>query len=80
MLMFEKEDYLIKFDLKSKYHHLDIFKAHQTYLGFSWIMDHRPKYFVFTILSFGLVTACYALTKLLRALERPRSESSFVLG
>ena len=38
MLMFKKEDYLIKFDLKSGYHHLDIFKAHQsdqTYLGFS---------------------------------------------
>jgi len=39
MLMFEKDDYLIKFDLKSGYHHLDIFEVHQTYLGFSWPVD-----------------------------------------
>jgi len=28
MLMLEKQDYLIKFDLKLGYHHLDIFKEH----------------------------------------------------
>ena len=69
ILMFEKQDYMIKFDLKSEYHHLDIFEAHQTYLGFSWTaIDQSPKYFVFTVLPFGLVTACCAFTKLLRPL------------
>ena len=69
-LMFEKDDYLIKFDLKSGYHHLDIFGAHQTYLGFSWPVNRIPRYFVFTVLPFGLATACYAFTKLLRPLVR----------
>ena len=69
-LMFEKDDYLIKFDLKSGYHHLDIFEAHQTYLGFSWPVNRIPRYFVFTVLPFGLATACYAFTKLLRPLVR----------
>ena len=68
MLMFEREDFLIKFDLKSGYHHLDIFEAHQTYLGFSWTIDRSPRYFVFAVLPFGLATACYAFTKLLRPL------------
>jgi len=46
MLMFEEQDYLMKFDLKSGYHHLDIFREHQTYLGFSWVMGKETKYFV----------------------------------
>jgi len=66
MLMFKKEDYLIKFDLKSGYHHLDIFEAHQTYLGFSWPVGQVSRYYVFKVLPFGLATACYAFTKLLR--------------
>ena len=33
LLMFTKEDFLFKFDLKSGYHHLDIFEPHQKYLG-----------------------------------------------
>jgi len=69
-LQFEKGDYLIKFDLKSGYHHLDIFEAHQTYLGFSWPVGQVSRYFVFTVLPFGLATACYAFTKLLRPLVR----------
>ena len=33
LLMFAKDDFLFKFDLKSGYHHLDIFEAHQKYLS-----------------------------------------------
>lgn len=33
---FQKGYYKSKFDLKSKYHHIDIFAAQQTFLGFSW--------------------------------------------
>ena len=60
----------MNFDLKSGYHHLDIWEAHQSYLGFSWEMDGARKYFVFVVLPFGLATACYAFTKLLRPLIR----------
>ena len=35
MLMVEQTDLLLKFDLKSGYHHMDIFEPHQAYLGFA---------------------------------------------
>ena len=59
LLMFTKEDFLIKFDLKSGYHHLDIFEPHRKYLGFAWGVGDKLGYFVFNVLPFGLVTACY---------------------
>ena len=35
-LMFRKNGYMFSFDLKSGYHHVEIFQPHQTFLGFSW--------------------------------------------
>ena len=55
--------YLFKFDLKSGYHHVDIFDEHQTYLGFSWEINQQTHYFVFTVLPFGLGTARLCLPK-----------------
>ena len=49
--------YLFKFDFRNGYHHIDIFDSHQTYLGFSWDISGATKYFVFTVLSFGLSSA-----------------------
>ena len=66
MLLFEKGDFMFSFDLKSGYHHVDIATIHQKYLGFSW----QGAYYVFTVLPFGLSTACYMFTKLLRPLVR----------
>ena len=34
-LMFRKNGYMFSFDLKSGYHHIEIFQPHQTFLGFS---------------------------------------------
>jgi len=68
MLLLNKEDYLFKLDLKSGYHHLDIFEPHQTYLGFSWELSGKQSYLVFKVLPFGLASACYAFTKRLRPL------------
>ena len=48
-----KEGYLFKFDLKKVYHHIDIFKPHQKFLGFSWVFKGNTKFFVFTVLPFG---------------------------
>ena len=31
--------FIFSFDLKASYHHVDIFPAHQTYLGFLWIFQ-----------------------------------------
>ena len=54
---------LFKFDLKSGYHHLDVFPPHQAYLGFSWIIDGELKYF-------GLTSSPYIFTELLRPLVK----------
>ena len=35
-LFFKKGAWIITFDLKSGYHHLDINQAHQQFLGFVW--------------------------------------------
>ena len=59
MTLFEKGDYLFSFDLKAGYHHIDIAETHRKYLGFSW----QKRYYVFTVLPFGLSTACYIFYK-----------------
>ena len=69
-MMFERHEYMFKFDLKSGYHHVDIYQEHQKYLGFRWDDDDKVQYFVFTVLPFGLSTACYCFTKLMRPLVR----------
>jgi len=65
-----KGGFLFNFDLKSGYHHIDIFPEHQTYLGFSWNIQGIPKYFCFTVLPFGLSSAPYIFTKVLRPLVK----------
>ena len=70
MLLFQKEDYLFSFDLKSGYHHVDIHKQHQKYLRFAWDMGHGLQHYMFKVLPFGLATACYIFTKLLRPLVK----------
>ena len=52
-----KGDFLFSFDLKSGYHHFDIFPDHQTFLGFSWFFSGAVKYFCFIVLPFGLSSA-----------------------
>ena len=63
---FEVGDFLFTFDLKSGYHHIDIHENFQSFLGFTW----NQKKFVFTVLPFGLATACYIFTKVLRPIVK----------
>lgn len=56
--------FFFTFDLKSGYHHIEIFPDHRQYLGFSWRFDSVVKYFVFPVLPFGLSSAPYIFTKL----------------
>lgn len=68
---FGSATYFTKFDLKSGYHHLDIFSEHQPYLGFSWPdSEGETCYYMFTVLPFGLSSAPYIFTKLLRPMIR----------
>ena len=68
MQLFQKGDYLFTFNLKSSYHHIDIFEPHRKFLGLQWEVCGEPLYFVFTVLPFSLATACYAFTKILQPL------------
>lgn len=68
-------------DLKSGYHHVDICLEHQRYLGFSWQFNSVPRYFTFVVLPFGLSSACFSFTKLLRPLVcrwRSMGHNSFI--
>ena len=69
--MFDKDFYFGTFDLKSGYHHIPIAKEHQKYLGFAWLFpDGKVRYFKFLVLPFGLASACYAFTKMMRPLVK----------
>ena len=58
------------FVLKSGYHHVDIFPDHRKYLAFSWeFVRGHTRFFQFTVLPFGLSSALYIFTKLLKPLE-----------
>ena len=58
------------FDLKSGYHHIDILEPHRQYFGFSWELHGVKQFYFFKVFPFGLSTACYAFTKLLRPLVK----------
>ena len=64
------DGYVFKFDLKSAYHHVDVFKEHQTYLGFSRKIDYLVKFFLFTVLPIALSTAPFAFAKVVRPLVK----------
>ena len=68
--LFKKGNFAFSFDLKSGYHHVDIHKESQPYLGFSWGDSDMRKFYFFCVLPFGLSTACYVFTKLLRPLVK----------
>ena len=63
--------FFTKFDLKSGYHHVEIFPDHRKYRGFAWkITNEKIRYFMFNVLPFGLSTAPYIFTKLVRPLVK----------
>ena len=64
--MFVTGDYLFTFDLKSAYHHIEIFEQHRPYLGFSWDKGGGTHYYQFNVLPFGLATAPFIFTKMMK--------------
>lgn len=62
--------FMFSFDLKSGYHHIEIFEEHWQYLGFSWTEDGITRFYVFLVLPFGLATAGYIFTKVCRVLVK----------
>ena len=64
------QNWLFSFDIKSGYHHIDIFPPDQEFLGFSWSKDGVTRFYKFTVLPFGISTGPYIFTKVLRPLIR----------
>ena len=58
--------YLFSFDLKSGYHHIDMLPDHTQYLGFAWCNT----YYKIMVLPFGLTSAPYIFTKIMRCLVK----------
>jgi hypothetical protein len=79
--IFKKGDFMCSFDLKSGYHHVNIFPDHTEYLSFAWrFQDGTTRYFSFLVLPFGLSTAPYIFTKFLRPLVKHwRSKGIFMV-
>jgi hypothetical protein len=69
--MFGQAFCFFTFDIESGYHHIDIHPNSRKYLGFSFVWpDGRVRYFIFNMLPFGLLSACYLFTKMFRPLVR----------
>ena len=66
--MSEKGTYLFCFDLRGAYHHIDIIVSHRTFLGFQWKEGDTARYYTFSSLPFGLETAGYIFSRVLRVL------------
>ena len=64
------QNWLFSFDIKSCYHHIDIFPPDQEFLGFSWFKDGLIHFYKFNVLPFGLSTGRYIFTKVMRPLVR----------
>ena len=72
MPYFDIGSFMFTFDLKSGYHHIEIFDQHLTYLGLAWTYNSskETKFYKFTGLPFGLSTAPRIFTKVLKPLEK----------
>ena len=67
--IFDQGFHLFKFDLKSRYHHFEIFPAHQNFLTFAWDFGTGSlKYFQFCVLPYGLSSAPFIFTKVFKPL------------
>jgi len=69
--LLNRDYFMFNFDLKSAYHHVEICVEHRKYLTFTWDFDKSFKrYFRFCVLPFGLSSAPFIFTKLLKPLSK----------
>ena len=62
------QGYLFSFDIKQGYHHIEMAPDSVEYLGFSWNFNGEVRFFVFLVLPFGLTSAPFIFTKIIRVL------------
>ena len=66
----DSKGFLYNFDINEGYHHIDIDENDQKYLGFSWKIGGKIRYFMFAVLPFGLCSAPFIFTKVMRSLVK----------
>ncbi|MCG8032477.1 MAG: hypothetical protein JAZ03_09910, partial [Candidatus Thiodiazotropha taylori] len=76
----EKEFHMIKFDITSAYHFIEVVYFQTDLLGFSWVNpDGTVSYYKFLVLPFGLSSASYVFSKVCRPLvNKWRGEGKMV--
>jgi len=63
--------FVFSFHLKSAYDHIDICEEHRKFLSFKWpSSDGVMKFYEFKVLTFGLTSAPYVFTKVVRQLGK----------
>ncbi len=60
----EKGDHAVSYDIMSRYYHVGVHPESRTLVGFKW----GGKYYTSHCLSFGLSTASWVFTKVMREL------------
>ena len=67
--LFSPGMFVFSFDLKSACHHIDICEEHTKFLSFKWSsVDGAIKFYEFKVLPFGLTSAPYVFSKVMRQL------------
>ena len=80
LIFLKKGGFMFKFDIKSGYHHIDICTAHRDFLGFAWPVYGSLSFFRFRQLPFGLSSAPFLFTKVVRPLVKKwRSEGKSIV-
>ena len=64
--MFKEGSFLCTFDIRRAYHNININQGSMTWLGFSFQIAGKVRYYVFNSLPFGLSTAGHIFSKVLR--------------
>ena len=47
-------EYVSVYDIKSCYHQISVAEEHRKYLGFSWVLNGKTRYFIFKVVPFGI--------------------------
>jgi hypothetical protein len=63
--MFDVGDFIFSSDLKSAYHHIEIFEELQQYFGFARF-EGKIRYLIFAFLPFGISIVGYIFSKVVR--------------
>jgi hypothetical protein len=77
--MFDVGDFIFSSDLKSAYHHIEIFEELQQYFGFARFQG-KIRYLIFALLPFGFSIVGYFFSKVFReVVEYCRSKDKITL-